>query len=213
MTITKWDFAASLGDTRLCAMADPPPFQAIVDLIHKDMKVLCCHPEPCDIAHDFERIIYCVKVDKELFDLFFNSRARYRAAYYQSPFEGLQANAEAIGTLAPTLISSNATKHQRPRAFIEESLSSSSAKVWLAEPERGHCSACDGEWAKPKDDVAEVSNGRWECDCDTNAVWGRKAPYFTKLRIFGAFLNAKYDEVVPGNKRHRARHLYQRGWA
>ncbi|TMQ31729.1 MAG: hypothetical protein E6K65_00110 [Nitrospirae bacterium] len=136
MTITKWDFAASLGDTRLCAMADPPPFQAIVDLIHKDMKVLCCHPEPCDIAHDFERIIYCVKVDKELFDLFFNSRARYRAAYYQSPFEGLQANAEAIGTLAPTLISSNATKHQRPRAFIEESRLLSSVRRRVGEAKR-----------------------------------------------------------------------------
>ena len=93
MTITIMDFATSLGDTRLRAMADPPPFQAIVALIHKDMEILCCHPEPCDIAHGFERFIYCVKVDKELFDLFFNSRAGYRAVYYQSPFEGLRANA------------------------------------------------------------------------------------------------------------------------
>ena len=110
MTIARWDFAASLDDTRLRAMADPPPFQAIVAVIRKDMEVLCCHPEPYDIAHGFERIIYCVKVDKEFFDLCFNSRAGYRATYYQSPFEGLRANAEAIGTLASTCISSHATQ-------------------------------------------------------------------------------------------------------
>jgi hypothetical protein len=102
-----------------------------------------------------------------------------------------------------------------PRAFIEQSLSSPSAKAWLAEPECGYrdCAKCAGEWTNPNDDVAEISNGRWECDPDTNALWGRKAPYFTKLRVFGAFLNANYDEVVPERKRHRAKHLFQRGWA
>ena len=213
MTVNKWDLAASLGNVRLHALAEPPSFRAIVEAIRADMQVLCCHPERCDVADGFDRIIYCVKIDQTLFDLFFNSRAGYRAAFFQSHYDGLRANTEVIAMLTPSLVSSSATQDQRPRVFIEESLSSSSAKVWLAEPEIGFCAECAGEWKKPKDDDAEIFNGRWECDPHSNAVNGRKAPYFTKLRIFGAFLNARYDEVVPGRKRHRASHLYQWGWA
>jgi hypothetical protein len=213
MTIGKWDLAASLGDVRLSALAEPPSFNSIVHAIRADMQVLCCHPESCDVAIGFERIIYCIKIGQPLFDLFFNSKAGYRAAFFQSPYDGQRANTAVIAMLTPALISSSATQAQRPLVFIEESLSSSSAKVWLAEPENGFCAKCSGEWEIPKDDDAEIFNGRWECDPHRNAVNGRKAPYFTKLRIFGAFLNARYDEVVPARKRHRASHLHQWGWA
>jgi hypothetical protein len=208
-----WTLAASVGDVRLRALAEPPSFRDIVESVRAGMRVLCCHPDPCDVADGFERIIYCVRLDRTLFDLFFNSRASYRAAYYRSPYEGLDANAEALEMLAPKLVASDATNGQRANQEIEESLRSPSAKIWLAEPERGICSLCSGEWSNPKNHNAEVMNGRWECDPHDNAVKGRKAPYFTKLRIFGAFLNERHDEVVPERKRFRAQHIHQWGWA
>lgn len=177
------------------------------------MHVLCCHPEPCDVANGFERIIYCVRVDRALFDLFFNSREGYRAAYYRSPFEGLAANSQALEMLTPKLVASDASSGQRTQQFIEESLLSPSAKIWLAEPEHGFCSLCSGEWSNPTEHGAEVLNGRWECDPHDNAVKGRKAPYFTKLRIFGAFVNYRFDEVIPERKRFRAQHIHKWGWA
>jgi hypothetical protein len=209
----RWTFSDTLGADRLRALAEPPSFPDIVESIRGKMRVLCCHPEPCDIARGFERIIYCVKVERGLFDLFFNSRAGYRAAYYLSPYKGLEANTQAIDTLTPMLVASNATNGQRTNQFIEESLRSPSAKIWLAEPERGFCSLCSGEWSNPTDHNAEIMNERWECSSYDNAVKGRKAPFFEKLRIFGAFLNDGFDEIVPERKRHRAQHIHKWGWA
>ena len=209
----KWTFATTVGDARLRALAEPPSFLDIVESVLADMHVLCCHPDPCDVADGFERIIYCVKVDPALFDLFFNSKAGYRATYYRSPYEGLAANAKALEMLTPELVGSAATKGQRPQHFIEESLLSQSAKLWLAEPERGICELCSGEWSNPTDLEGDIQNGLWERDPHGNAVKGRKAPYFTKLRIFGAFLNQRFDEVIPERKRFRAQHIHKWGWA
>ena len=89
------------------------------------MHVLCCHPDLCSAIRGpsvFERIIYCVKIERPLFDLFFNSFSGYRAAYFRSPYEGLRANAEALATLSPLLIPSPKTAGQMPENFIEESL-------------------------------------------------------------------------------------------
>ena len=171
------------------------------------------HPELCDIAHGFERIVYCLKIPSPLFDIFFNSQTGYRAAYFMSPYAGLRANAEVLTGIAPDLVTSDVTREQRSRGFIEQSLLSPSAKVWLAEPQRGFCSECAGEWSNPNDKFAEILNDRWENDSHDNAVKGRKAPYFSKLRVFGAFLNERFDEVVPERKRYRAQHLHRWGWA
>ena len=213
MSAEQWNLATSVGDARLRALAEPPSFLTIVKAVRDNMRVLCCHPERCDVADGFERIIYCVKVDSALFDLFFNSKAGYRAAYYRSPYEGLAANAQTLEMLTPKLLASDATSGQRSQQFIEESLLSPSAKIWLAEPERGFCSLCSGEWSNPTDHGAEILNERWEHDPHDNAVKGRKAPCFTKLRIFGAFLNHRFDEVIPERKRFRAQQIHNWGWA
>jgi len=101
------------------------------------------------------------------------------------------------------------------RDFAEESLKACSAKVWLAErgKEMGDCTHCSGEWSTPQDDVAEILNDRWEKDTNVNARYGRKAPYLTKIRIFGAFLNDLYDEFIPTKKRFRANEIHKVGWS
>ncbi len=208
-----WELDSSIGVARLRGLAEPPGFKAIVESVRSSMKVLCCHPEPCDLATGFERIIYCLEIDPDVFDLFFNSRNGYRAAFFRSPYEGLRANSEALAMLASALAASEATQDQRPFEFIEESLTSPTAKLWLAEPEVGFCELCSGEWSNPKNYDPEIRNERWECSSHDNATKGRKAPYFTKLRVFGAFLNHACDEIVAGRKRHRALHLHQWGWA
>jgi hypothetical protein len=61
--------------------------------------------------------------------------------------------------------------------------------------------------------MAEIVNGRWECAASANAVRGRKAPFLTKIKIFGAFLNERHDEFISWRKRHRAREIYESGWS
>ena len=97
--------------------------------------------------------------------------------------------------------------------LISESLSSPSAKVWLAEVGLHLCDHCCGEWSRPHDETPEIFNGVWDLASGLEAAWGRKAPYFTKLKLIGAFLNDGRDEFVPSHKRFRADLLHRRGWA
>jgi hypothetical protein len=213
MEIAQWDFSASLGNERLKQLSAPPSFAAIVEEIKTGLEVVCCHLDPCTDMTGFERIIYCIKVQPRLFDLFFNSRTGYRASYYRSPYDGLEANDHLIHSLVRRLLASDQTNATKGTEFIKESLTSPSAKVWLAEAEQGLCPRCDGEWIEPKDDSAEIQNDRWEVGDCSNARRGRKAPFLTNLRIIGAFVNARYDEFVPSRKRRRAEDIHERGWA
>ena len=222
--MTVWNLAPTLGD-RLHALSDPPPYGVILERISADMQVLCCHPNNShDIPGGFDHVIYCVSVGKDLFDLFFNSRSGYRAAYWRSPYEGLKANADVLSMLTPLLLASTATGNQRiphgsstttkPRDFIEQSLRSPSAKVWLVEPQRGFCEHCNGEWTNPPLGASpEIVNRRWEYSAHADAMKGCRAPYYTKLRVQGAFLTPQFHEAVPERKRYRAQHIHERGWA
>ena len=113
------------------------------------MEILCSHPDSCDIANDFKRVIYCLRIDATTFDLFFNSSSGYRAAYFRSPFEGLQANSTALELLTPHLVKSTTDGAMPPEHFIVESLTSPTAKIWLAEPEVGVCSKSLGSGLTP----------------------------------------------------------------
>jgi hypothetical protein len=131
----------------------------------------------------------------------------YRAAYYRSPFEGLAANQRALEVLLPMLLTAGESERSAlGRAFIEESLTIPSAKMWLAEKGKEvvrDCPGCTGEWSAPRDDELdpELLNGRWELREELPARWGSKAPYLTKLRILGAFLDSNHNEFIPAVKR------------
>jgi len=122
------------------------------------MEVLCCHLEQCDNKSDFSRVVWCVRVGEPLFDLFFNSPNGYRGAYYQSPYVGLAVNETFIRRVSPVLL--DWLDAGRDRGFAVESLSSPSAKAWLAEHGGEMCQRCTGEWGNPVDEIPEILNGR-----------------------------------------------------
>ena len=153
-------------------------------------------------------------MSEDLFDLFYNSPHGYRGAYFRSPGEGLDANATFIDVLTPKLMSqSEIGATQSEKDFIRESLTSPSAKLWLAENGLGICPNCEGEWGNPADSLPEIINGRWELGNESSAIRGRKAPRLSKIRVFGAFLDDRYNEFVPARKRHRAKQIHQCGWS
>jgi hypothetical protein len=88
----------------------------------------------------FWRPVYCVRVPAPLFDRFFNGRNGYRAAYFRSPFDGLDAHDFLLRTLAPSLLAAapRGDGASLGNEFIEESLTSLSAKAWLTE-QNGFC--------------------------------------------------------------------------
>lgn len=194
-------------------------FEQIAIDISAGMIVLCCHRSSIK-GTAYSRVAYCVQVEKDLFDLFFNSANGYRAAYFQSPWEGLRANATFLNTVTPKLLSSApSSKCSLNEKFMHESLTTPSAKVWLAEYGKEvarDCVACRGEWST--DSVGdlgkpEIRNGRWDYSQILKAKWGSKAPYLTKLRILGAFLDECFNELVPWDKRFRAKEIHEFGWS
>lgn len=178
------------------------------------MEILCGHIDPCKDNAEYKRIVFSIRIDKDLFDWIFNSVNGYRAWYFRSLYEGLRKNAQMIQMLEPKLL--RFLNCQDYRIFAQDSLNSLSAKVWLAENGNEvctNCMGCRGEWSPPLDDSAEILNGHWETSPKTNAKRGRKAPYLKKLRIYGAFLNECGDEWISKRKRHRASEIQKYGWS
>jgi len=227
-----WHFSSAIGDERKEALLQTTTFTAIVETIAQDMKVLCCHRQDCDDLARFSRVVLCCHrqdcddlarfsrvifnlcLPKPTFDLFFNSEHGYRGAYFDSPHIGLAANEACIRRLTPLLLNW-AAEHEPSldQAFAQESLASPTAKVWLTESESHLCGRCVGEWGNPTNETTELSNGRWELANTPSGRRGRKAPFLSKLRVFGAFLNERYDEFTPARKRHRAKELNEGGWS
>lgn len=85
--------------------------------------------------------------------------------------------------------------------------------MWLTEYGSHLCTQCIGEWGNPTGHTAEILNGRWELADTPNAHRGREAPFLSKIRVFGAFLNERNHEVVPARKRHRAFDINAEGWS
>jgi hypothetical protein len=215
-----WNYSLSReAARRLPGLTAGTTFTEVTRQIVGEMSILCCHYSEV-AGTGFSRPVYTVQVSPDLFDLFFNSADGYRAAYFRSPGAGLEANLEfmraIVSTLSKSTLSANCGLSEKR---IVESLTTPSAKAWLAEHGKEidrKCPGCGGEWSSGSSgppEQAEILNGVWETAKGQNAEWGRKAPYLTKLRIMGAFVNDRLHELVPHDKRFRAHDINQFGWS
>ena len=212
MQLGEWQYSDAIPEERRLALERAPSFRDITELVVRTMHVPCRHVDPCDEVAEYERVVYCAVVDKRLFDLLFNSKNGYRAGYYRSPAEGLTANAEFIGSVAPALLARN-FGDQVALDTATKSLSAPSGKLWVAEVGNGFCPKCHGEWKAPEDDSAEILNGRWELSTMPYARYGRKAPLLETIRVFGGFVSKDGREYVPNRKLGRAEDIYECGWS
>jgi len=210
----EWGFSANFSRARASVLLAPSTIGTIANRIATEMEIKCCHFQSCGDHADFGRVAYCIQVSEDLFDLFFNSPHGYRGAYFRSPGDGVDANSNFIAVLAPKLLAiSAAGASQEGLIRMRESLSSSSAKAWLAETGIGMCPECQGQWSSNSDTDPEILNGRWELGQSGPQCNGSKAPRFTQIRVFGAFLDDRNNEFIPCRKRHRAEDINLCGWS
>ena len=212
-----WSFRLGADEqARLPALLNRQSFAEISEQIASCVRVVCCHQSKLSDG-EFFRAVYTVHIGRPLFDSFFNSQFGYRAAYFGSPGAGVDANVSFLETMTPRLLADPASlKTPLSPSLIHASLSTPSAKVWLAECGKEGCSGCEGEWSSGTIDAEtrpEILNGRWDVADGQKAEWGRSAPYLEKLRIMGAFVNDRHHELVPHDKRFRARDIHQFGWS
>jgi hypothetical protein len=207
----RWDLTLPSEDTRVPKLLAAPSLESILCDIRR-RPILCCHEDQIS-GTSFKRVAYSIDVGEELFDLFFNSWGGYRAAFYRSPFDGLRVNRLCLDSLESALLDARAAIQTE---VVQESLRSGSAKIWLAERGKSTvpgCPGCEGEWEAHGEMPSEIFNDRWELSDHYKAKWGRRAPRFRKLKVFGAFLDQHRNEFVPNDKRFRAEEISAFGWA
>jgi hypothetical protein len=204
---------------RLSLLRAPHTFEMVAANVMTSLDVICCHKSQIR-GTEFRRPVFTVVIGKELFDQFFNAEYGYRAAFYKSPGSGLDANRLFLRTVTPRLLNDPQSNGigLEPK-FIADSLGTPSAKAWLAEGGKElcrDCPGCTGEWSTGTcgpAELAEIRNWRWEVTNNVKAEWGRKTPYLTKLRIMGAFIDDRGNELIPHDKRARADEIHAFGWS
>ena len=214
MALLAWSYNGIAEPERLAILSGNLAYPEIVTRLKHEMTLVCFHRQPRTGDPSYSRAVFCARVEPALFDLFFNSRTGYRGTYFDAPEVGLNANRLLLDELSPTLVEW-AVKHQKDadRNWIVESLSLPSAKAWLAEETLSLCTKCLGEWSSSYVSELKIANARWEVSKHTHAAWGSQAPKLTKLRFFGAFVNAEHQEWVAKHKANRAAQIWEHGWS
>jgi hypothetical protein len=211
MSIEKWEFSPAICQDRRDKLNGAPDFENIVRQILEGSQIICAVKDPVKsnpiVAH---RVAYSLEVPSPLFDLFFNSKNGYRAWYYRSPERGLAKNSYLVKVLKPKLLTAD-VKGDIPPADIIKSLESRSAKAWLAEAGNPLCDLCPGQFSFPQDSLPEIYNDRWEISDNVKSRMGRKAPFLSRIRIYGGFIDSKGNEFVPPNKLHRGQEIFSFG--
>jgi len=212
--MSEWKYADDFPCDRLSLLLGAGSFCDVRDRVVEETRFLCCHVQYCEEDPTFARMAFCYAVSLDAFDLFYNSPVGYRASYFRSPHHGIAANEDLITAMLPKSVSAIPLEADAvERRFVWESLTSPTAKAWLAENGLGQCPGCEGEWGNPSDERPEIINGRWDTAAHDSAKRGRKAPRLTRIRFFGAFVDNRYNEWVSGRKRHRAWQIHRWGWS
>lgn len=206
----RWQYIGRVEPQRVAALIAGLSLAELIARLKAETSFLCFHLEPKDGDPSYRRAVFCVALAKRLFDLFFNAQTGYRGAYFERPEEGTRANRAIIDELAPTLLQ-RVPGGEAP-AWIAESLSLPSAKIWLAE-EPGLCSKCASEWSQSYKSPLMIANSRWEIAKHTHAEWGRQAPELSKLGVFGGFINGDHQEWLAAHKTSRAIQIWEHGWS
>lgn len=157
---------------------------------------------------DCWRPVVVLSVEREAFDAFFNSPGGYRAQYLLDPDTGQAANNRLLRALEPYLTSAVAERcpeGRLGRGRIRDAFLANSAKIW---PDEGELKVANATidlaialWKQPCEWIQFPMNGR---------LW---APEGTKLKAFGAFIDAWGNEVTSRKKIRRRFDIHECGFS
>jgi hypothetical protein len=76
--MANWTFGPSVPPDRAEFLLAPCSFEQILERIATEMNLMCCHAQMCDENTAFARVVYCIRIPEDTFDLFYNSPNGYR---------------------------------------------------------------------------------------------------------------------------------------
>ncbi|NOU20415.1 MAG: hypothetical protein HOO93_01260 [Methyloglobulus sp.] len=200
-----WLYEETVGAKRQADLATPTSFEELVTLAAADISKISLRVQP---GRD-HGLTHCLQpvFSFELptvGDRIFNGPHGYRAQYWRSPMNGLQANASLIGALTSRLlaVADSVSDPDLAKINLCLSLKATSAKFWIQE--------IPSLLVNPTVDL-RVEPWRSEAHRGVQfARWGLSAPEVTRFDIKGALLDPNGNEVVPSRKigRHYDIHHY-----
>jgi hypothetical protein len=209
----RWNYTGHASPERLRALVQSRPNTELPEALKRGLTLKCFHREARGDDASYKRAVFCGTVARELFDWFFNARTGYRGAFFDSPEAGLKANRLLIDSLAGQLAEWAVNSGvDADSDWILGSLAKPSAKAWLAEYP-GLCPTCEWEWNSSSSSELRIANGRWEHSAHIHAAWGQHAPYLTKIRFFGGFMDVNQREWIADHKTGREAHIWEHGWS
>jgi hypothetical protein len=221
-----WSYAAFPSVRQRHLGADCPPYSEIIlqlgeAMQHADIVFQIDKGFLIPVDDALRPLLY-VDVDMDLVDWLFNGASGYRAQYYKSPENGLQANAYAFAKLEHLLLVAAHRadfSYQHPdhglltlaEADFLTSLRLPSAKIWGDET--------TGELQNVinlnVESWPDIYAHRWLENAERGndkAKKGAKAPRFTTLKFHGAFLKNGQEVILP-DKLTRSADIYSFGFS
>ncbi|WP_250523461.1 MULTISPECIES: hypothetical protein [unclassified Caballeronia] len=200
-----WLYADSVSEQRQITLAALGSFENLVALAKDEIvhvRVRACQGRESGLTQCIQPIFSFELPNAG--DPLFNGPYGYRAQYWQSPLDGLKANAALIAALTPKLLAvvDIDVEPQLAKINVCSSLRATSAKFWMQE--------IPSLLLSPTHDL---NVKRW-CDEAQQGIhlaqWGLSAPEVQKFEIKGALIDPYGNEVVPTRKifRHFDIHHY-----
>ncbi len=215
----------NIPESRIDHLKRCPPYFKIINSLSAFMEsaeiefqIDCGYTSPVNGA--IRPLFYVKELAPGLGDWFFNGLSGYRAQYYLSPANGLQANRYAFKKLEKSLVCAaeragfcfnhpDRSLLRMDKSLIIKSLRFPSAKIWGDEHE-GELQLLAN--SNP-DDSPQIIASRWiKKTSEKNPNKGIKAPQINTLKFHGAFIKNGV-EVIPKDKVNRSEELHNFGFS
>ena len=201
----EWKYTENIEEARRKSLTFCDSFDELVSLVSEDISNVTVKVKPGKDTSLISCVqpIFTFELPK-FGDAIFNGPYGYRAQYFLSPCNGLEANCKLINALSSKLLGAvtTSTEEKLCRISVPNSLFAASAKFWFNEsPDFLHNLSVDLDierWAKEAEKGCEL------------AKWGLCAPKVTTFEIKGALIDPNGNEVVPNGKilRHHQIHNF-----
>jgi hypothetical protein len=135
---SEWSFK-ELGEERRLKLEKAPSYDQIVRMVRTALKhgILNGSTRGSNRLERDQRAIIRFPVERDLYDVFFNSRTGYRAQFWRSPKQGVSANAYLVANLLAELCDMPEWPMRENWTLTREiampSLVCTGAKVWVNE--------------------------------------------------------------------------------
>ncbi len=222
-----WLYTERVSTERQALLGSVQDFGSIAKRIYKEMEITCFRVIPGregDVK-DCRRPEFALRVDKDPFDLFFNSPHGYRGQYRKGEDQGDKANADLISLVLKKLLHHAEDNPTEPSMSPEElgrSLEPEHAKIWIKEqeekiqlPEAPGKLIVDLEvepWLGTAKQYVATPDNYPDPNRERNAVAGVRAPEGTVLEVKGAFLDDDGQVKVAASKTNRGEQIRLYGY-